>query len=91
MNCISFTTPMIQALHDGRKTQTRRLMNPQPVTSAVVFPARVRELATEIETAQKVPPNDPLVVRFVNGGALVVAAWGDEAAELNDRVKALKI
>lgn len=33
----------------------------------------------------------PLVIRFCFGGALVVAAWGDEAAELNEITKALKL
>ncbi len=32
------------------------------------------------------PPDDPLVVRFVKGGCLVVAAWGEEAATLNQLV-----
>lgn len=35
--------------------------------------------------------NDPLVIRFCFGGALVVAAWGDEAAALNEITRELKL
>ena len=37
------------------------------------------------------PPPDPLVIRFCRGGCLVVAAWGDEAEELNNLVKKLNL
>lgn len=37
------------------------------------------------------PPPDPLVIRFCRGGCLVVAAWGDEATELNELVKTLNL
>lgn len=40
---------------------------------------------------EKVVPDDPLVIRFCHGGALVVAAWGDEAAALNEITKELKL
>jgi len=36
-------------------------------------------------------PHDPLVVKFVQGGALVVASWGDEAAHLNEICRDLGI
>ena len=36
-------------------------------------------------------PPDPLVIRFCHGGALVVAAWGDEAAALNEITQELKL
>lgn len=64
---------------------------PEAFRTTKDFPTRVRELSDRIETAPKIPPNDPLVVRFVRGGALVVAAWGDEAAELNALVSSLNI
>lgn len=40
---------------------------------------------------ENIAPNDPLVVRFVPGGALVVAAWGDEAAFINEATRELKL
>lgn len=45
--------------------------------------SRFRKLLDENETQANTPPDDPLVIRFCHGGVLVVAAWGDEAAELN--------
>lgn len=53
--------------------------------------ARFKTLYTKIETEDKIPPNDPLVVRFCRGGVLVVAAWGDEAAFLNQAVRELSL
>lgn len=47
------------------------------------FLSRLRRLATEAVTETTIAPDDPLVIRFCRGGCLVVAAWGDEAAELN--------
>ena len=41
--------------------------------------------------ARTVAPDDPLVVRAVRGGVLVVAAWGDEATELNAVASQLKV
>lgn len=37
------------------------------------------------------PPDDPLVIRFCKGGCLIVAAWGDEAQEINNLVKKLNL
>lgn len=54
------------------------------------FISRFNKLVDEIEE-NKVPPNDPLVVRFCKGGCLVVAAWGDEAAQLNGIAQELKL
>lgn len=45
----------------------------------------------DAETAPTVAPDDPLVIRFCNQGALIVAAWGDEAAFLNKAVQELKL
>lgn len=53
--------------------------------------ARFRKLAAQVSTALTVAPDDPLVIRFCFGGALVVAAWGDEAAALNEITKELKL
>lgn len=41
--------------------------------------------------APTVIPNDPLVVSPVKGGVIVVAAWGDEAAYLNEITNTLKL
>lgn len=63
---------------------------PEAFTSTEDIITRIKKMMvaqTRITTA----PNDPLVVRFCVGGCLVVAAWGDEAAELNQRVKDLGI
>ncbi len=49
------------------------------------FRKRLEELLIE-EHRPTIPPDDPLVVRFVQHGCLVVAAWGDEAATLNQLV-----
>jgi hypothetical protein len=52
---------------------------------------RMRKIADKVAYVHKTPPNDPLVIRFCHGGALVVAAWGDEAAALNDITRELGI
>lgn len=59
-------------------------------TTTKDYITRLREMVTAA-LEPTVAPNDPLVIRFVNGGALVVAAWGDEAAELNAITRDLKI
>lgn len=53
--------------------------------------SRLRRLMTFTATAPTVAPDDPLVIRFCHGGALVVAAWGDEAAYLNELTRELKL
>lgn len=45
----------------------------------------------DAQNVVKVAPDDPLVIRFCRGGALVVAAWGDEAAELNAVARELNV
>lgn len=67
------------------------LAPPEAFTSSEDFITRFQRLVTDAATRKTEPPNDPLVIRFVYGGCLVVAAWGDEAAELNQRVQALGI
>jgi len=51
---------------------------------------RARTLAKEA-FVKKDAPDDPLVVKFVRGGCLIVAAWGDEAAVINKAVRDLKL
>lgn len=53
--------------------------------------SRFRKLATKTTTTHTVPPDDPLVIRFCRGGCLVVAAWGNEASELNKLTQDLNI
>ena len=48
---------------------------------------RAFEITDKATEERKLPPNDPLVIRMVRGGCLVVAAWGDEAAHINEFVK----
>lgn len=51
---------------------------------------RTKRLTTA-QTSRTEAPDDPLVIRFCREGCLVVAAWGDEAAVLNQAVKDLKL
>ena len=53
--------------------------------------SRTRKLLTQAADKKEPPPDDPLVVRFVRHGCLVVAAWGEEAAELNATVNSINI
>jgi hypothetical protein len=53
--------------------------------------ARYRSAQEKVSTDATTPPEDPLIIRFCQGGALVVAAWGDEAVELNKITQALKL
>lgn len=54
------------------------------------FIARFRKANIEM-LKPKIPPNDPLVIRFVKGGCLIVAAWGDEGARMNQIAEELSI
>lgn len=63
---------------------------PEAFTSNEDWLSRFRRLMPDVETDPTTPPDDPLVVRFVNGGVLVVASWGDEGAWLNNAVKELE-
>ena len=53
--------------------------------------SRTRKLLIQAAAKKEPPPDDPLVVRFVRHGCLVVAAWGEEAAELNAAVNSINI
>lgn len=64
---------------------------PEAFTSEEDWLARLRRLNARVEQQDTVPPDDPLVVRMVAGGVLVVAAWGDEGAELNRITRELNI
>lgn len=64
---------------------------PEAFNSTEDFPTRFEKLVDRAHLRETTPPNDPLVIRFVRGGCLVVAAWGDEAAELNQMAKELNL
>lgn len=64
---------------------------PEAFNTTMDFAARFRELVLQAQTQPNTPPDDPLVIRFVRGGALVVAAWGDEAKELNAMTRELRL
>jgi hypothetical protein len=64
---------------------------PDAFKSEIDWLERLKRATLDIRDIPRIPPNDPLVVRFVRGGVLVVAAWGDEAAYLNEAVKTLKL
>ena len=53
--------------------------------------SRTRKLLIKAADKKEPPPDDPLVVRFVRHGCLVVAAWGEEAAELNTAVNSINL
>lgn len=59
-------------------------------TTTQDFIKRAQNLEKEVVRYTQ-PPNDPLVVRFVKRGCLAVAAWGDEAAALNELTAKLRI
>ena len=65
------------------------LAPPEAFSTKKDFIARFLESFTDTKKAN--PPDDPLVIRFCQGGCLVVAAWGDEAAYLNRAVKELNL
>lgn len=59
--------------------------------SKVDWLTRFRRLLQDALTEPKVTPDDPLVIRFCHGGCLVVAAWGDEGAAINELTRSLGI
>lgn len=64
---------------------------PEAFSTSEDFLSRMRRMIPDVAIADTVAPDDPLVIRFCRGGALVVAAWGDEARALNDITKELKL
>lgn len=64
---------------------------PEAFQTTEDFLTRTRRLAAAVQLKQTTPPDDPLVIRFVRGGALVVAAWGEEAAVLNAAAREFNI
>lgn len=64
---------------------------PEAFSTNEDFLSRMRRLVATAVEKPTIPPNDPLVIRFCRGGCLVVAAWGDEAAALNDIARELKL
>lgn len=56
---------------------------PEAFNSTEDFFTRFQKAAADASLRSTIAPDDPLVIRFVKGGCLVVAAWGEEAALLN--------
>jgi len=56
---------------------------PEAFNSTEDFFTRFQKMSKEAVQRMTTPPDDPLVIRFVRGGCLVVAAWGEEAAIIN--------
>ena len=54
------------------------------------FIKRMQDAAKPV-VISTIAPNDPIVVRPCYGGCLCVAAWGDEAAELNKLTQTLNL
>lgn len=64
---------------------------PEAFNTTEDFFERFRKLVAEASRVPKITPDDPLVIRFVKGGALVVAAWGEEAAFLNAAAREMNV
>lgn len=63
---------------------------PDAFNSSEDFISRVRKMIRSAEAKVTIPSDDPLVIRFVKGGCLVVAAWGEEAATINAVVRKIE-
>lgn len=66
------------------------LAPPEAFSSTEDFIERFKNAAQAVSRLTTAP-DDPLVIRFCRGGCLVVAAWGDEAAEMNKLTRELGI
>ncbi len=82
-----FAAP-IRTMYRLFREQFLVLAPPEAFTTTDDFIRRF-QLALDAATRPTNAPNDPLVVKPCKGGVLVVAAWGDEAAYLNQAVKEL--
>lgn len=90
----SFRPDQRQALHDAVSDFRSSWFVVAPPAAFNVtedWRARTRCLMVSATPKKEPPPDDPLVIRFVRHGCLVVAAWGEEAAELNATVNAINL
>lgn len=77
--------PLLESYRDFR-SQFFVLAPPDAFHTEKDFIIRAREMVREARR-DTTPPPDPLVLKFCTGGALVVAAWGDEAELINEAAK----
>lgn len=90
----SFRPDQRQALHDAVadfRSSWFVVAPPAAFNVTEDWRARTRRLLASATPKKEPPPDDPLVIRFVRHGCLVVAAWGEEAAKLNATVASLNI
>ena len=66
---IPFTAPMVQALLKARKTQTRRLLKPQPINSEI---PGSWQWAPPLKHLRKLLLNEGALIEFRNPGSLIL-------------------